>query len=167
MELHVGCTLEYEVPRPTAFVFLVEAARLERQIVRDERLRLSPEAAPGSPLERFTAPESGNRSLRVQATPGKLRLDYEATVVLHPRVGDPAGVREVPAEHLPLSALVHLNPSRYCESDRLSLFTERTFGHLAPGHARVVGFETPRVWIRGPEVGDAPGTVQAISTSTE
>lgn len=239
MEFHVGCTLEYEVPRPTAFVFLVEAARLERQIVRDERSR----------------------------------------------VEDPAQVREVPAGRLPLSTLVHLNPSRYCESDRLSLFTERTFGHLAPGHARVgavcdwvrenvdyvsgttdeatsaadtlverrgvcrdfahlgialvralgvparyvaayawrldppdfhavfeaylegpdggawyvfdatrkaavdgivrigvgrdagdasfctpfgeVGFETPRGWVRGPEVGDAPVTVQAISTSTE
>lgn len=133
MEFHVGCTLEYEVPRPTAFVFLVEPARLERQVVHDERLRLSPDL----PQERFTAPESGNRALRVQAAPGELRLDYEATVALTPRVHDPAEVREVPGERLPLSALVHLNPSRYCESDRLSLFARRTFGHLAPGHARV------------------------------
>lgn len=61
MEFHVGCTLGYEVPRPTAFVFLVEATRLERRVVRDERLRPSPEP----PQERFTAPGSGNRSLRV------------------------------------------------------------------------------------------------------
>ena len=137
MEFNVGCTLEYEVPRPTAFVFLVEAARLDRQIVRDERVRLSPEPPLERPLERFTAPESGNRFLRVQAAPGTLRLDYEATVTLRPRVADPAQVRETPAECLPLPALVHLNPSRHCESDRLGLFARRTFGHLAPGHARV------------------------------
>ena len=30
-----------------------------------------------------------------------------------------------------------------------------------------VGFEPPRVWMRGPEAGDAPVTVQAVSPSTE
>lgn len=133
IDFQIGCTLEYEVPQPTAFVFLVEAARLDRQIVRSERLHVTPDLEE----ERFTAPESGNRYLRVQARPGKLQLVYEAAVTLRPRVVNPAEVGETPAERLPISALVHLNPSHYCQSDRLTLFAQRTFGHLAPGHARV------------------------------
>lgn len=133
IEFQLGCTLDYEVAGPTAFVFNVEAAALDRQIVRTEQLTFEP----ALPAERFTVPENGNRLLRVVAQPGALRVEYRATVALHPRLEDPAGVGEVPQDALPLTVLVHLNPSRYCQSDRLSLFAQRTFGGLAPGHARV------------------------------
>lgn len=133
IEFQLGCTLEYQIPRPTAFVFNVEAAALDRQVIRSEQLAITPDL----PTERFTVPENGNRLLRVVAPPGALRVEYSAAVALHPRLEDPAGVGEVPQEALPLPVLVHLNPSRYCQSDRLSLFAQRTFGGLAPGHARV------------------------------
>lgn len=133
IEFQLGCTLDYQVAGPTAFVFNVEAAEFDRQIVRTEQLTF----APALRAERFTAPESGNRVLRVRAQPGALRVEYRATVALHPRLEDPARVGEVPQEALPLPVLVHLNPSRYCQSDRLALFAQRTFGRVPPGHVRV------------------------------
>jgi hypothetical protein len=47
-------------------------------------------------------------------------------------------VFEVSPGELPLSVLTHLYPSRYCQSDRLDRFAQRTFGSLPPGYQRVV-----------------------------
>ncbi len=87
--------------------------------------------------ERFTMPESGNRCLRVHAPPGPLRVEYRADIALDPMRCAPDRVHEVPPDRLPLQVLTYLNPSRYCQSDRLALFAERTFGGMAPGHSRV------------------------------
>ncbi len=127
-----GATLEYWLGGETALVFSIEAAQTARQVVRTEQLKFTP------PLhaERYTDP-AGYRHVRVHAGRGQLRVDYRAEVTLTPHVADPALVHEVPPERLPLDVLSHLNPSRYCQSDRLELFARRTFGHLAPGHARV------------------------------
>ena len=128
----VGCSIEYWLGGPTALVFGIEAAHLPRQTVVDEALTFTPPCAP----ERYTEP-TGNRHVRVHANRGVLRVDYTATIDLTPRITDPALVQEVPPERLPLDVLAHLYPSRYCQSDRLELFAQRTFGHLAPGHLRV------------------------------
>ncbi len=111
----------------------IEPARFARQTVRDEQLILSSAIEP----ERFVASDTGNRVLRVHAERGRLRIEYQATVTLEPLVVDPHAVHEIPPERLPLDVLGHLNPSRYCQSDRLELFAQRIFGHLAPGHQRV------------------------------
>lgn len=125
--------MDYLVTEPTTLVFNIEAARFDRQTVRAETLAFTPELEP----ERFTMPESGNRYVRVLAMPGRLRATYRADVTLDPAMCDPAEVREVTPDRLPLNVLTHLNPSRYCQSDRLALFAQRTFRHLAPGHQRV------------------------------
>lgn len=132
-EFQVGCTLEYWINDPAALVFNVEAARFDRQTVRQESLAFTP----GLPAEPFVMPESGNRYVRVRAEPGTLRVDYHADITLAPIVCDPAAVHEVPPERLPLDVLTHVYPSRYCQSDRLSRFAERAFGRLTPGHLRV------------------------------
>lgn len=114
-------------------MFNIEAATLGRQAVRDEQLTIVPDL----PIERFTLPESGNRTLRVLAQPGALHVEYGATVALAPLLQDPAGVGEMPPSLLPLPVLVHLNPSRYCQSDRLGVFAQQRFGGVPPGHGRV------------------------------
>ena len=118
---------------PTVFVFNFEAARIDRQSVRNEALTFTP----ALDAEAITIPESGNRLLRVHAPAGALRVQYTFDVTLNPAIYDAAAVQEVPAGRLPLPVLTHLNPSRYCQSDRLALFAQRTFGGLAPGHQRV------------------------------
>ncbi len=118
--------------RPATLVFNIEAARFDRQEVRHETLTLTP----ALDTERLTMPD-GNRYLRVHPDCGWLRAEYRANVTLDPLMADPADVHEVPPERLPLQVLTHLNPSRYCQSDRLSLFAQRTFGWRSPGHHRV------------------------------
>lgn len=133
VQFQAGCTLDYWIRDPAALVFNIEAARFDRQVIRNEALTFTPPL----PTERFIMPESGNRYVRVHAAPGALRVEYSAEVTLHPAICDPAEVQEVPPDRLPLHVLTHIHPSRYCQSDRLSLFAQRTFGWRAPGHHRV------------------------------
>jgi transglutaminase-like putative cysteine protease len=64
-------------------------------------------------------------------------VEYKATVDLTSRLDDPSEVREIPPSAVPLSALPHLYPSRYCQSDRLGRFAKSTFEGIHPGYSRV------------------------------
>lgn len=135
----IDCTLEYEVQEPTDFVFHLEAAVSETQIVERERLSVTPDLR----LRDFFDLATGNRFLRLHAKPGRLALRYRA------RVGvDLPEPRRNGAEHpiaaLPDDTLRYLTPSRYCESDLLYRTAQRTFGHLPGGYARV---QTITDWI--------------------
>lgn len=154
----VGCSIEYWLGGPAALVFGIEAAHLLRQTVAEEALTFTPPCTP----ERYTEP-SGNRHVRVHANRGVLRVDYTATIDLAPHITDPAHVHEVPPERLPLDVLAHLYPSRYCQSDRLELFAQRTFGHLAPGHLRVTAICN---WICG-HVEYASGSSTPLTSATD
>jgi transglutaminase-like putative cysteine protease len=133
LEFSVKAVLGYRVKQHTPFVFNVEASRFPGQTIESESLRFEPHLA----AEGWTMPESGNRYRRLIAPPGSFGVTYEATVrVAHP-TDDPSDVHEVPPGQLPLHVLTHLYPSRYCQSDRLGRFAERSFGHMPPGYQRV------------------------------
>ena len=141
IELQVD--LNYEVAAPGAdFVFNVHAAHTPSQSLSAERLVLTPA------VESLTHTDSvtGNRYLRVHAAPGTLQLSYAVTVDLMHRRSDPAQLEELPIGHLPPEVLVHLYPSRYCQSDRLLKLASDVFGTLKPGYARV---QAIRDWVHG------------------
>ncbi|HEY0181407.1 MAG TPA: transglutaminase family protein [Rhodopila sp.] len=133
MDFSVQATLGYRVEQETPFVFNVEAQHLAGQTIVTESLRTEPEL----PLEHWTMPESGNRYLRLIAPPGPFILSYAATVRVDRSTDEPGQVHEIPPGALPLAVLTHLYPSRYCQSDRLERFAQRTFGGLRPGYQRV------------------------------
>jgi transglutaminase-like putative cysteine protease len=133
MEFSVKAALSYRVKQDTPFVFNVQAQALTGQTIKTESLRIEPKL----PIEDWTMPESGNRYFRLIAPAGGFNVSYEAKVLLSHQLENPAQVREVPPGELPLSVLTHLFPSRYCQSDRLDRFAQRTFGQLPPGYQRV------------------------------
>jgi transglutaminase-like putative cysteine protease len=133
MEFSVQTTLGYRVQQETPFVFNIEAQSFAGQTIKSESLRIEPEL----PTEAWTMPESGNRYFRLIAPPGGFKISYEAKLDLAHPTEMPAAVFEVPPGELPLSVLTHLFPSRYCQSDRLDRFAQRTFGNLQPGYQRV------------------------------
>ena len=133
MNFSVKTELAYRVAKATPFVFNVQAQQMSGQTIVSERLRIDPEL----PTETWTMPESGNRYVRLIAPSGGFKLTYHANVRLDHPTEDPARVNEIPPGSLPLSVLTHVYPSRYCQSDRLERFTQRTFGALPPGYQRV------------------------------
>jgi transglutaminase-like putative cysteine protease len=133
MDFLMQATLGYRVKQETPFVFNVQAQVFPGQTIASESLRIEPEL----PTENWTMPESANRYFRLIAPAGGFKITYKATVTLSHPVEDPVEVFEVPPGELPLSVLTHLYPSRYCQSDRLDRFAQRTFGNFAPGYQRI------------------------------
>lgn len=133
MRYKVGCDLGYSVAGPSTLILNIEAARTERQTVVHESLVVTP----GSAIESWEMPESGNRYARLRANAGDLRVRYEAEVELTVDTRDPGGIGEVPPADVPFVVMPHLYPSRYCPSDNLARWATEEFSALAPGHDRV------------------------------
>lgn len=128
MRYNVGCTLEYQVPGPSVFVFNLAPAVTPVQTVEHERLAISPEL----PMDEFTAPVTHNRYHRIEAPGGRLLVEYHATVATEPVIHDPDTVATARPADLPLATLPYLWPSRYCQSDQLMRLAYREFGALPP-----------------------------------
>jgi transglutaminase-like putative cysteine protease len=129
--IQVGCNLTYSVTKPTNFLFNVAVARTEHQTICEETLQLIPDI----PFEASSV--EGNQLHRFYVEPCDLQLQYYATVELHPEIYDTSKINETLYAQLPNEVLTYLNPSRYCESDRLSNFAFRMFGNVAPGFSRI------------------------------
>jgi transglutaminase-like putative cysteine protease len=160
MKYSVSCTLGYEVEEETVCLFNLQPSQFDRQVVLDENLDLSG----GREIDRFTVGESGNRIFKVLAPPGKLLLNYRADVDLDPLLEDPATIKAVEPIDLPLDVLPHLNPSRFCQSDRLKAFANREFGQIERGHGSVTAICN---WIHDTLEylpGSSHGTTSAVDT---
>lgn len=126
--------LEYEIDRFGAdFIFNIHAANTPRQVVSSEQVLLSQPIAADVQTEKIT----GNRYMRLRALPGRLTVSYQATLDLQHHRAEPALLREVAVQRLPLTTLGYIYPSRYCESDKLLRVAMKQFGGLEPGYRRV------------------------------
>ena len=133
MDFSFGCELRYRVTAPSVFIFCIEAARLPVHL----HLRDSLTVRPNVPHSSDTALPWGNRYTRLVVPPGALTIEYAGTVELSPVRADPSTIGEIPIAELPLDLFTYLQPSRFCESDRLGGFAEEQFGALDPGFSRV------------------------------
>ena len=131
--INVASTLEYNVNTPTTFVFSIVPAETPHQRIVEENLMLSPQYN----YEWLQVGEENIRNIRLEVQPGAFRLDYQATVELTPDIDQAPQLDEVIYQSLPAEVLPYLNPSRYCESDRLALFASKEFSTQPAGHARV------------------------------
>ncbi|RPH44890.1 MAG: transglutaminase family protein [Burkholderiales bacterium] len=157
--IDVRSELAYRVDAPSSFHFSVMADRTARQTVRHESVRVVPEL----PHETIDAGPGGHRLLRLKAPPGEFRLAYAATVEVDPRVDDPARLSQVPFGELPSEVLGYLNPSRYCESDRLFGFVGRQFAGSPGGYGRVKAISD---WV-GKNLAYVAGTTDVSSGSAD
>ncbi|WP_262966352.1 transglutaminase-like domain-containing protein [Methylobacter psychrophilus] len=131
--IQVGCDLTYSVTSSTSFMFNVAAARTAHQNIIEETLQLTPTV-------QYEAGSLGSEAIqvyRLTVEPCDLQLQYRAIVDLSPEMYDTSGIIETGYSQLPNEVLLYLNPSRYCESDRLAHFALQTFGNVQPGFSRV------------------------------
>ena len=131
--IFVGSDLSYEVKQRTSFLFQVAAATTPHQRVRREVMH----ASSGARVEECAHGELDNRMYRVVSDPGDFALSYRAEIELSAEVVDPNELDEIEHPSLPAAVLPFLNPSRYCESDRLMRFAYEEFSSVAPGYSRV------------------------------
>lgn len=129
--IHVQTTLT--LPESTPALLQIEAAYLgEPQTVEEATLTITPFAA----VEPF-ADFYGNPCRRLRLPEGDVQIEYRATVT-QPDLRFPL-LKPVEADalHLSTDTLLYTLPSRYCQSDKLAVLAEDTFGDVAPGFARV------------------------------
>lgn len=154
----VETVLEYQVISPTHFCFNIEAAHWPTQKIVSERLAISSGVVPHSYVDHH----SGNRSLRFDAQPGPLKVQYKAEVEVHTPVPD-EGLRERPVADVPDDIFPYLLATRYCESDVMWHEAMGLFGQVAPGYARVRAIEE---WIRR-NIKYKPGSSNSATTAQE
>jgi transglutaminase-like putative cysteine protease len=132
-QIQVGSRLQYLVNTPTTFLLNISVAQNDHQSTTNE----SVEITPFHRVEDCAVGPLGNRLLRLNAGPGEITISYQATAELHGEEVDSTDVEEVDYENLPAEVLAYLNPSRYCESDKLFRFAAEEFGGLLRGYSRV------------------------------
>ena len=159
MEIIVGCKLRYEMPEPTAFVFQIESAKADSQIVKSESLTLPA----GSTSDLYVDPVTLTRKVRTYLGPGPVDVIYEATVGVDASGFDPAQVLEFDFAQMPMEYLEYLAASRYCPSDIFTKLAFETFGKLPRGHTRVTAICD---WIFG-TITYASGSTGPSSTSAD
>lgn len=131
--IQVSSDLAYNVTSTTSFLFQIAVAGTEHQTVETESITVEPFI----PLETCQTGLLGNTIHRLSAQPGSITIRYRATVLLDPKVTAEETLTETPHAELPADVLPYLNPSRYCESDKLLKFAWDEFSPMQPGHARV------------------------------
>ena len=126
VRIQFAISLNYTLNFPAAdFVFNIHAAQTARQHLVSESLVINPPLAPKIETDTQTAA----RFLRLHVDNGPLYVGYQATLDIDHYVGNPDQIQETPVAQLPLSVLTYIYPSRYCQSDRLSLLAMNEFGH--------------------------------------
>ncbi|SFV38902.1 transglutaminase-like domain-containing protein [Hyphomicrobium facile] len=133
MLIHVGYDIGLQLDAPTPLLLLLDVhPSRRRDIVYENALNV-----PDIPIERGLD-LYGNRTQRLVAPAGPLKLSYRA-VVRDPGVLDetPLNAREIPIPDLPNYAMHFLSGSRYCETDELTPIAWQLFGNVSPGYARV------------------------------
>ena len=130
---HVGCELSYQVSGPSAFIFNIGVVTNSFQRVLAEQFVTTPIYQ----VEESLPSLEEKRHHRFSATPGPLRVSYQATVELSHRIQKGDHVPETVPAGIPSEVIPYLYPSRYCESDMLVRLAQHEFGKLQPGFSRV------------------------------
>lgn len=132
--IRFGYEIAMDFAVPTPLICLLSVAPDRRGDL------IAPDTLLASPFQAGTAYRDlfGNICTRLIAPAGRMTLSSDALIRDSglPDAADP-GAAEIPVQHLPDATMVHLLPSRYCETERLSQFAWDQFGTMTPGWHRV------------------------------
>jgi len=134
MQIRIGYELIYQCANPTPMILNLNVHHTRAgDLVQPDTLQTEPNV----PQEGYRD-DFGNWCIRVVAPPGRFRVTTDAVIndsgIPAPIVLDAA---QHPVESLPQDTLLYLIGSRYCDTDLLSDFAWKQFGHTPLGWARV------------------------------
>lgn len=128
MKLHISASLKYRLPEPAHLMLQIEAADGGGQRVIDAALDLGEPAQ----MARVRDADSVCTPIWLHAE-GALDVAYHAIVAVERGDADLAALAPVPLHRLPADAILYLNESRYCPSNKFHAFVDRRFGELDGG----------------------------------
>ena len=135
MKFKVSAQLGYEVKAPSTLIINVHALRTAHQTILSENLDIEPYIK----AEELPAVNAENRFVRLDISePCSINISYDATVDNYYKIKDYRNFREVLVSQFNPSVLTYLNPSRYCQSDKLYRLANNTFGQIENTYKQVV-----------------------------
>jgi len=141
MKFEVSAKLKYEVLASSTLILNVEALMTGSQFVLEESF----EADQDLKMYNWNA-VAGEKRFKVIELPanGEVNLSYRAVVENTCRVVPAKQLDETMISLMPVSVLPYLNPSRYCQSDKLYKFAADNFGNINKPYEQVLAV---RDWI--------------------
>jgi transglutaminase-like putative cysteine protease len=141
MKFEVSANLVYKALSPSTLILNVQPFKSSNQLVFDEALLCTPEL-------KMTSVDAVSREKRFKIIEidevGEVNINYTAIIENEVKVIPGAELDDVPISKMPAPALFYLNPSRYCQSDKLYKFAYNKFGHIEHAYDKVIAI---RDWI--------------------
>jgi transglutaminase-like putative cysteine protease len=134
MKFEISTKLTYEARSSSTLILNIQPFQSSGQFVTSENFALSPELT----YQDWLSPV-GEKRIKIISIPGpgKIEINYQASVDRNIHVIDAGRLTDVPIDRLPLSVLPYLNPSRYCQSDKLYKFALHNFGQYEHAYEKV------------------------------
>ncbi|WP_207427560.1 transglutaminase family protein [Pedobacter sp. SYSU D00535] len=135
MLFNVSSTLEYTVNTEGCFLLNIHALKTGSQRVIEESFRVEPDVS----KQELVSPGGENRFMRLDVhRKTELQVSYNALVDTSYRKIPAHLLDDTPLSQFPASVLMYINPSRYCQSDRLLRFAQNNFGMINHGFEKVL-----------------------------
>lgn len=126
MKLKISAKLKYTTVTKTTIILNVLAQNNKRQRISDEKFEVG-----NVFYTEFKEQSSFNRFANFEIDANQtLTVNYSATVENAYQIIDIKKPKELQLAKLPPQIMEYLNPSRYCQSDKLYKFANNKFGHL-------------------------------------
>jgi len=141
MKFEVAAKLKYEVLASSTLILNVEALMGGSQFVLEESFEADRELK----MYNWNAVAGEKRFKVIELPPnGEVNFSYRAVVENTCRVIPAKQLDETLIPLMPVSVLPYLNPSRYCQSDKLYKFAADNFGNISKPYEQVLAV---RDWI--------------------
>ncbi|GAA4110027.1 transglutaminase family protein [Aquimarina addita] len=136
MKFSVNSSLSYVVNGPTTFIFNIHALNTTSQTVLTEQLIVDPPME----IEEYKSHDGSCRFVRLKVhQPTNFTITYEAEVEMKYTIIDERNsAKLVPVVELDSYIASFLYPSRYCQSDKLTKFSFKEFGHYPSIYEKVL-----------------------------
>lgn len=158
MEFKVSTELVYKAEEAGTLVLNIRALN-----GRDESCIIDP-----ATIEYLDYSSPMHRPLVLKiTTPGEIRIRYTATVQNPFHYLDFAHLEPTPIAQMDPAILLYLNPSRYCQADKLLKFATHLFGHIRDEFEKVIAISE---WIYNQveyRSGSTNGQTSAYDTITQ
>jgi transglutaminase-like putative cysteine protease len=134
MKFEISTKLTYEARSSSTLILNIQPFQSSGQIITTESLLVDP----GLSCQDWIAPV-GEKRIQIIGIPGpgKIEINYQASVDRNIQLIDSATLTDVAIARLPVSVLRYLNPSRYCQSDKLYKFASHNFGRYPHAYEKV------------------------------
>lgn len=127
--------MEYRVGAKSTLILSINALRNQHQTVLSEEFTISPYIK----TEELPAVNGENRLIRFEVEDAALvKIGYKATVDNCYKLVDFADKPDIPVSQLDPTIIPYLNPSRYCQSDKLFRLANNYFGHIQNSFNKVL-----------------------------